>query len=35
MLEPLKQATLIKAVKNAPGWLLVYEDPAAVIFERK
>jgi hypothetical protein len=35
MLEPVKQAVLIEAVKEAPGWSLVYEDPAAVIFARK
>ena len=35
MLEPVKQIELIKAVKKAPGWVLVYEDSDAVIFERK
>jgi hypothetical protein len=35
MLEPVKQAALIEAVKSAPGWELVYEDPAAVVFERR
>ena len=35
MLEPVKQAVLIEAVKKAPGWALVYEDPAAVIYARK
>jgi hypothetical protein len=35
MLEPVKQAVLIEAVKKAPGWTLVYDDLAAFIFERK
>jgi hypothetical protein len=35
MLEPVKQVQLIRAVKTSPEWDLVYEDSAAVVFERR
>ncbi len=35
MLSPVDQPTLVEAVKESKDWILLYQDPSALIFERK